>query len=56
MDVEFLKTIGLWDSLNELIRVAGWTESMGLAFMVYERLRWEFLRSLVVGWSTPYQN
>jgi len=42
MDVDFVKTVGLWDSISELPGVVGWTEFLSLALLVHERLCWEF--------------
>ena len=56
MDVDFLKNLGLWDSLSELLEVAGSMVFMSLALSMYERLCWKFFSSLSVDWSTPYQN
>ena len=39
MDIELLTSFGLWDSLRELIEVAGWTNFLRFTFPVYERLR-----------------
>jgi len=38
MYVKFWKTVGLWDNLTKLIRVAGWKEFLSLTLPVYERL------------------
>jgi len=51
VDVELLKTIGLWDSLTELIEAAGYTEFLSLTLPVYEHLCWEFLSYLAVDWN-----
>jgi len=56
MDVEFLKTVGVWDSFNELIGVVRWTELLSLTLPVYERLCWQFLSSLVVDWNALFQD
>jgi len=37
MNVDLLKNLGLWDSLNELLEVARWTKFMSLALPVCER-------------------
>ena len=54
MDIEFLTSVGLWDSLRELNEGAGWTEFLSFTFPVYEQLCWEFLSSLVVDWNARY--
>jgi len=41
MDVAFLNSIGLWDSLCELIEAAGWTEFLSFTFPIYEWLCWD---------------
>jgi len=48
MDVDFWKTVSLWDSISELIAVVGWTKVLSLTLSVYEHLYWEFLSSLIV--------
>ena len=48
MDVDFWKTVSLWDSISELIAVVGWTKVLSLTLSVYEHLCWEFLNSLIV--------
>jgi len=55
MDVDFLEIVGLWDNLNELIGVLGWTEFLTLTLLVYECLCWEFLSSLVVDWNVYFE-
>jgi len=49
MDIDLLRSLGLWDSLHELLEVTGWVELMKPDKPVYERLCWEFLSSLNVG-------
>ena len=49
MDNRLFESVRLWDGLNELIREARWTEFMGFALSVNERLCREFLSSLRVG-------
>ena len=48
MDVDFWKTVSLWDNISELIAVVGWTKVLSLTLSVYEHLYWEFLSSLIV--------
>ena len=54
--VELLKNLGLRDSLSELVEVMRWVKFMKLVLPVYDRLCWEFLSSLRVKWSNPFQN
>ena len=56
MDVDMLRSIGLWDNLHELLEVTGWVEFMTLDKPMHECLCWEFLSSFKVDWTTPYQN
>jgi len=51
-----LRTLGLLESLNELLKVAGWVDYLNMTKSVYKRLRWEFLSSFKVNWTTSYQN
>jgi len=39
MDIEFLTSVGLWDSLRELIEEAGWNNFLLFTFPVYVQLR-----------------
>jgi len=55
MDIDFLKTVGLWNSLNELIGETGWIEFLSLTFPICEPLSWEFFSSLVVDWNACFQ-
>jgi len=54
MDVDFYKIVGLWDTLNGLIRVVGWMEFLSLTLSVFECLYWGFLSSLVVDWNAYF--
>ena len=56
MDINLLRSLGLWDRLLELLEVAGWVEFIQLNKLVYERLCWEFLSFTKVTWSAQYQN
>ena len=56
MDVDFLKIVGLWDSISKLIEVVRWTEFLSLTLLVYEPLCWEFLSSLVLDWNAHFQD
>ena len=47
MDVDLLRSPRLWDSLHELLEVAGWVMFIMLDKPVYECLYWEFLSSLM---------
>jgi len=38
MDIELLRSLGLWDGLLELLEVTGWVEFMQLDKPVYEWL------------------
>jgi len=42
MNIAFFNPVRLWDSLRELIKVAGWAGFLSFTFPIYERLCWEF--------------
>ena len=52
----FLKTVGLWDSVSELIGVVGWTKFLSLTLPVYERSCRKFLSSLLMDWNARFQD
>ena len=48
--IEFvmLKSLAMWESINEFLEVAGWVDHMNMTKPVYEKLCREFLSSLKV--------
>jgi len=54
MDVDLSKTVKLWETVSELIGVAGWINFLSLTLLVYEHLCWEFLNSLVMDWNARF--
>jgi len=48
LDRQMLETAHLYDDLRRLLDILGWENFVQLQELVYERLVWEFISSLVV--------
>ena len=54
LDVDMLRTLHLYDDLVILLGNLGWTDFVRLQELVYERLIWEFMSSLVVDFTRKF--
>jgi len=48
VDVGLSQSLHLWDDMNSLFGVLGWTEYVQLQFSIYEKFVWEFFHSFII--------